>query len=697
MTTISRDHLLDLVPAHYRDRDETRALTEFLQVLADELAVVADGVDQLYEDLFAETAAPWVLPYLAELIGLRGLPGASIANLTSRAEVANTIGYRRRKGTTAVLEQVAHDVTGWPAKAVEYFELLAAVQHMNHIRPHAQATASVRQPSRLQFAGGPFERGIEGAPDAAFSHLPEMRRIQPRRGRYNIPNVGVHLWRLKALEVSESPAVPWQPGDVRRFLFDPLGAPVPLFSQPVTETEITQATQPFNVPMPIGRLMLHEWRDTYYGSALSVFVDGIVPTSADKETDRVIVESANLSDAPAGGWGNMPTADPGDLVVRIDPVLGRLAFSADRSAPPVVTYRRGFSGDLGGGEYDRVDSFASPGSVVELVAEGGLYQGTAVKPTIAAGLASLAGSGVVEIVDGHRHVAPGAIKAHGIAVEVRGQDRRRPLVAATGDVVIDLDYVAGADGAVFLNGLVIVGGALRVKGRGVLTLRHCTLVPGRDLGRDGEPVTPGAVSVFVENPGVSLVIARSIVGGIRAHVDADVTCRDSVIDAGEDGIAFGSPDAAPRAGGTLVLEECTVFGRIHARVLERVSNSIVIAGVPSTEVSAWPAPVIADRRQQGCVRFSYLPPGSRTPRRYRGVAEADAAAFRPVFTSERYGAPGYVQLDRRTVDAVWRGAEDESEMGALHHLNQPLRERYLERRLEDYTRFGLEVGLFFET
>ncbi|MEU1973407.1 hypothetical protein ABZ477_17265, partial [Microbacterium sp. NPDC019599] len=550
MTTISRNHLLDLLPAHYRQRDASGALAEFLEVLADELAVVADNIDQLYDDLFAETAAPWVLPYLAELIGLRGLPGASVENLTSRAEVANTIGYRRRKGTAAVLEQVAHDVTGWPAKAVEYFELLAALQHMNHIRPHAQATASIRNPSRLQFVGGPFERGVEGAPDAAFSHLAEMRRIRTRRGRYNIPNVGVHLWRLKAQEVSDSPALAWD-GDKHRFLFDPLGAPVQLFTQPVTETEVTQATQPINVPMPIGRLMLDDWRDTYYGEALSVFVDGIIPTDPSQQTNRVIVESANLSDVPGGGaWGNMPTADPGDLVVRIDPVLGRLAFSAERDDPPLVTYRRGFSADLGGGEYDRVSSFASPGSIVELVADGGVYQGTAVKPTIAAGLGALSGSGVVEIVDSHRHVAPPSITAHGLAVEVRGQDRRRPVLVAAGEVTVDLDDVAGADGELFLNGLVIVGGALRVKGRGVLTLRHCTLVPGRDVHRDGTPVSPGAVSVFVDDPGVSVVIERSIVGGIRSNVDADVHGVDSVIDAGEEGIAFASEAAATSPGGT---------------------------------------------------------------------------------------------------------------------------------------------------
>lgn len=694
MTRITPDHLLKLLPAHYRERDASGALREILEVLTDEVAVVADGVDQLYDDLFAETAAPWVLPYLAELIGLRGLPGDSIEGLTSRAEVVNTIGYRRRKGTAAVIEQVAHDVTGWPAKAVEYFELLTAVQHVNHVRPHAQATVAVRGPSLLQFAHGPFERGDVERGDAAFSHLPEMRRIRPRRGRYNIPSIGVHLWRLSAYEVSRSPAVPWVTGDRRRFLFDPLGAPTPLFTQPVSESEIAHATQPFNVPPPISRLMLAAWRDIYYGRALSLFVDGIEPTPDGAAGARVVVESANLSDDGAGGWGNMPEAAPGDLVVRIDPVLGRLAFSADRNESPLVTFRRGFSADLGGGEYNRVDSFTAFEEAPELVADGGVHDGTAVNTTVAAALAAGTGDRLVEIVDNHRHDAPATITAHGVIVEVRAADQRRPLLVTTGDIAIDLDDPAGRPGTVVLNGLV-VGGAVRVTGRGTLVIRHCTFVPGGDLQRDGSQVSPGAVSVFVDDARSSVVIERSIVGGIRAHVDADVSCTDSVIDTGETGIAFALEADSKQAGGTLSLDECTVLGRVHARVLERVSNSIVLASVPPGEAADWVGPVIADRRQQGCVRFSYVPPGSRTPRRYRGVADADAAAQRPVFTSTRYGAPGYVQLDPRTPDAVWRGSDDESEMGALHHLNQPLREAYLERRLEDYTRFGLEVGLVY--
>jgi hypothetical protein len=95
------------------------------------------------------------------------------------------------------------------------------------------------------------------------------------------------------------------------------------------------------------------------------------------------------------------------------------------------------------------------------------------------------------------------------------------------------------------------------------------------------------------------------------------------------------------------------------------------------------------------VRFSYVPPGSRTPRRFD--CAGDDPAHRPQHTSLRYGDPGYAQLRRSTHDAVRTGADDESEMGATHELHQPQRETNLRLRLDEYLRYGLEAGFFYAT
>ena len=60
----------------------------------------------LYDDQFIETCAPWVIPYIGELLGYDPIYSAALSSPDSRAEVANTIGYRRRKGTLVAMEQL---------------------------------------------------------------------------------------------------------------------------------------------------------------------------------------------------------------------------------------------------------------------------------------------------------------------------------------------------------------------------------------------------------------------------------------------------------------------------------------------------------------------------------------------------------------------------------------------------------------
>ena len=675
--TVDRDALYHLLPAVHRQRDEERGgpLRQLLDVLTDQLAVVGDGVDQLYDDLFVETAAPWVLPYLAELIGLRGLPSGSGTGLTPRAEVANTIGYRRRKGTAAVLEQVARDVTRWPARAVEFFELIAATQNVNHARPANLGTAPIRDVRRIGYVDTPFER-LTGRP--YLTHTVDVRRIASRRGRYNIPNVGIFAWRLRAYPLTATLAVP---ADATRFHLHPLGVAVPLFTLPVTEDEITHLAEPVNVPHPLGRREFDEAVPTFYGPGLSLDIPGVAADAVD------VCDLSDVVDGGVVGWAHTPR--PAGRVA-IDPVLGRVAFGDDQAEPPQASHHYGFSADLGGGEYDRAHTFAGIDGPVVRVSP----QDPAALATIDDGLAALAGSGTVEIGDSGRYGPVADLIVDSRSLEIRAADHRRPAVILADELVIDGD----GEGELTLNGLLVAGGAIRVRNVRALHLTHCTLVPGLDLAPDGSPSRPGVPSLVVESAATTVTVERCILGPVRVHVDAEARMTDSICDAGQKGVAYASDGGDGLGGGRLTLDACTVLGKIHARVVDRVSDSILLAAVSAGDDPAvWPGPVLADRRQEGCVRFSYVPPGSRTPRRHRcqPADDADAARVRPVLTSERYPDPTYGRLDRRTADEIRRGADDESEMGAFHHLFEPQRAAYLEARLDDYLRLGLEAGFFF--
>ena len=249
------ERLYGLLPAIYRLRDAEHGetLKALLGVIAEQVAVLEENLAQLYDDQFIETCAPWVVPYIGDVIGYRSVHGVAPRVGSPRAEVAHTIGFRRRKGTAAVLEQLARDVTGWHARAVEFFQLLGATQYMNHVRPEHWYTPALRQSQALEHLHTPFDRA---------AHTVEVRRIGSRQGRYNIPNLGIFLWRLQPYPLTNCPAFKV---DDRRYMFSPLGNNTPLFTRPETEDDVAHLAEPINVPMPISRRMLSRDLAAYYG------------------------------------------------------------------------------------------------------------------------------------------------------------------------------------------------------------------------------------------------------------------------------------------------------------------------------------------------------------------------------------------------------------------------------------------------
>ena len=90
----------------------------------------------------------------------------------------------------------------------------------------------------MDFGSTPFDK---------LAHTVKVRRIASRRGKYNIPNIGIFLWRLNNYLITNGPAFKV---DDRRYLFDALGKDIQLYNKPETEDEITHLAEPINVPMP---------------------------------------------------------------------------------------------------------------------------------------------------------------------------------------------------------------------------------------------------------------------------------------------------------------------------------------------------------------------------------------------------------------------------------------------------------------
>ena len=154
---------------------------------------------------------------------------------------------------------------------------------------------------------------------------------------------------------------------------------------------------------------------------------------------------------------------------------------------------------------------------------------------------------------------------------------------------------------------------------------------------------------------------------------------ESIIDSGAGAVAVAAP------GTTLTAAGLTALGTVDVRYLE-ASDSIL------------DDTVTVARRQWGCVRFSYVTPGSATPRRYRcqpqlaeAAAPADpdvAARLEPAYVSDQLTNPGYARLAERAAIELRTGAESGAEMGAFRSVMTPQRFTNLALAQAEYLPFG---------
>ena len=91
--------LYSLLPAIHRTRDaETGgALADLLAVIATQLDVLSEELDQLSDDEFIETASPWVVPYLGDLVSttLSTVSSRGSARRGPRSPTRSAIGVAR--------------------------------------------------------------------------------------------------------------------------------------------------------------------------------------------------------------------------------------------------------------------------------------------------------------------------------------------------------------------------------------------------------------------------------------------------------------------------------------------------------------------------------------------------------------------------------------------------------------------------
>lgn len=709
MSAAAEERLYNLLPAVLRVRDS--ALGEPLRALAGvidaELAGFEKDLDNLYADQFIETCAEWLVPYIGDLVRAPYLRPTHARDTNLRAYVANTVAYRRRKGTAAVLEQIARDVTGAAARVVEFQAQVATTAHIG-LPPGRAATARLSDGNVLGRIGTPFDDLVRSV---------EVRAPGRGAGRFGPMRLGLFLWRLQARPVERSRAVqePSVGGTIPCYRFDPLGRDVPLYNSPRPEAIDAFACES-DVPGRLRRRELAEdlaiaianpaasrWFGAWRPFDIRVRFAG--------EDEARLLAPADLAIADLSLWDDLDQpashfAAAGEPVALVDPVLGRLAVKPDHLDVEVSYFECG-PGDLGGGGYDRDDPAAvtgDPEAVDAALAPGCLANALVLpRPALHA----------IELPDWGRYTLPSSFEVPAQSVlEIRAAEACRPVLEIPGECTVFL----GQGARLVMRGVLVTGGPLNLKTVGprngevpapAVEISHCTFVPGHLLDSSGLPAhVPTPADQTSDEPPVPVLsidgtqigvnpptdayevqvdIRRSILGTVDLPVSSSLQLRECIVD--------GLGALAVRAG-IAHIEACTVLGDLQAHVLELATDSLLCG------------PVEIDRVQSGAVRYCYLPLSvSRVPACFRTVPDPGSVApgdlarceaeLAPHFSSLRYGRPGYAQVDPSSPAEVLRGASDEEELGAWHFLAWTQRTENLRNATEDFLRLGAQAGIFF--
>src|SRR5262249_43361687 len=223
--------------------------------------------------------------------------------------------------------------------------------------------------------------------------------------------------------------------------------------------------------------------------------------------------------------------------------------------------------------------------------------------TLAAALAQwtadLRPDAVITILDSRNYQLPSSVTLRNEGrLVIEAANRQRPLLQTpTGGTEIEVSppaVPADADrnGVLTLSGA-LVEGFLHVTGDlGLLRLLHTTLVPGRSLDENGDPigtapslVVEGAIGGTAINTQLRVQAAFSITGPLVVpEACAGVAALDSIID-GLGGAALAG--AGAEAGPPLTVERSTLWGTTHVKELD-ASESIFTDRVETVRV------------QQGC-------------------------------------------------------------------------------------------------
>jgi hypothetical protein len=687
--------LWQMLPAVYRTLDSTAGptvagpLQELITRIGAQAAVLRRSIDRLWQNQSIETCDDWVIPYIGDLLATRIV--SCLDARAQRIDVAKTIYYRRRSGTLGLIEELASDIAGRDARAVEFFRRLGRTRHnfdppiglvpgLSAYPTSAALLAGPPPAGVIEGLSGPYTRtpaggyadlrnvygaGNTGTAFDEFAYTADFRAGRQSIGWQNIPHLGVFIWWLYAYPVNGSTPVQ-NSTTPNQFTFDPTGRDIPLFapSQRSAEDFGDNWVSPneWQLQAPIRPAL---W---------DLIPEALYPAPFGSGTAFSIAVGAG-ADPPIQNF----------VLFRIDPAIGRFCFLA---APPIagtptpVSYNFGFSSTVGAG-FDPafLPTLTTPAASAAIVA------GMKIDDTLQA----LDADATLLFGDSTTYagplVDPGANPTAPVNLALVAQSGTRPVLRWTAPGAWTL---TGHAGDLVLQGLWLQGADLVIAGTwNSVTLQLCTIDPGTadpdNPGKvltaiDGVPLSPS--HIYIDGQVATFTVQNCITGPIVARNGAfeNLVINGSIVQA-----VAPDPAALQSDSGSTALSRTTVLGKISLHELG--ASECILDDVATVENS-----------QAGCVRFSTLAAGHNLHAPYRCATVPPVSG---IMESRAYGDPNYARVSAgadlsilvdptsKPVPSVLYGAANGAQPGAFCAEQQALTQRGLAQKLEEYSPISL--------
>lgn len=743
------------LPEIYRIRDTEQdppgQLEAYVGLIDRVQSALHDDIAALYLDFFIETCNPWVIPYIADLVGTSHLSGDPH---DLRADVARTVHNRRRKGTLGAIESVVHSLSGWAVHAVEMRERLLWAQHLNHQRPDAGGvpplalatditaaarggSVTLRDPALLSLLGGPFE---------PFAHSIDLK--PPQGAAYNLPDLAIFLWRLKSYRVAVSQPVfriisiiPPQPGFASfaaRFDLHPMGEPMVLFNNhrfnADADPPLLTSADAVPGPMPAPRLTSNRPAgrpESYVGVTIYDETNPKPPDAPGSDDVGLVLHlprggfaatvSWKFRGANLRAWEDGLRPPLGEYEIAIDPDRGRIVFGTKTNTEAValqdhllVSASYGFTGPTGAHPVSRPNlppqwqgapTSPPPPRIVKF------QNGPNDLQLALSGLSSLARPLIVEIADSMTYDLDLPPQSLPFSVWIRAAAGQRPVIRLKQPLAFapknvsssDADQAAMSSLMVRLEGLYLTrdpafpAGAALIA-RAALNQLHvlgCTLDPGGFVKLDGNRAPMWNAMRLADGFGFSDPAKLA-----AFDQTPDIRIERSIVGA----LAIGTSYTLTLSGsivdaGTGVGETPGAFA-VCAPTATPAADwgpDLIVDGMTcfgrmrvmraSGAGGIWTGRLEVHDNQAGCIRFSCFSGDADRIPPNHACVFATRIPLR--FTSERFGAAGYAQITTSSDRHIREQGPADDEMGAFGYLLETHKWKNVGIRLREYTPIGV--------